>query len=57
MPTEERAPAKLIICASVSPICEPAPASLKPIATISDSVVARLFPKATIVDPNLSKSV
>ena len=44
-----------MICASVIPTCEPAPAILRPIAVISLSVVAKLFPSATMVEPNRSK--
>ena len=38
------------------PTCLPAEPKFIPILAISLSVVAKLFPKATITDPNLSKS-
>ena len=53
IPTLDNAPAKPSICASLMSTCFPAPASRSPISTISDSVVARLFPSETTVDPRL----
>ncbi|OPZ78845.1 MAG: hypothetical protein BWY79_00648 [Actinobacteria bacterium ADurb.Bin444] len=57
MPTEERAPAKPSVCASVMPMVDPAPASRRAISTISPSVVARLLPSATTVAPRFENSV
>ena len=56
IPTDDKAAAKPTISDSVIPTVDPAPASLIAIETISASVVALLFPKATIEEPNLSKS-
>ena len=56
IPTELNAVASPKICPSDIPIWWPAPASLIAIFTISASVVAKLFPKSTIDEPNLSKS-
>ena len=53
IPNDDIVPAQAIISASVIPTCLPVPAILNPIVSISDSVVARLLPKLTIVDPNL----
>ena len=53
IPTLERAPAKPRVCASVRPITFPAPARRRPISMISLSVVARLLPRSTIVEPRL----
>ena len=55
IPTLDNAPEKDMICASVILTCEPAPAIRIDMSTISDSVVARLFPSATTVEPSLSK--
>ena len=55
IPTEDSAPENDMIWASVKPTWCPAPAILIAMSTISDSVVARLFPSATMVDPSLSK--
>ena len=52
-PTDERAVARPKISPCVNPICVPAPANRKAISVISDSVVAKLFPKSTIADPRL----
>ena len=41
--------------ASVIPTCEPAAEIFKAICVTSDSVVAKLFPSATIDEPSLSK--
>ena len=55
MPTELKAAEKDMICASVMPTCDPAPAIRSPISVISLSVVAKLFPRATIVEPSFWK--
>ena len=52
MPTELKAAEKDMICASVMPTWDPAPAIRSPIAVISLSVVAKLFPSATMVEPS-----
>ena len=44
-----------MICASVMPTWDPAPAIRSPIAVISLSVVAKLFPSATMVEPSFLK--
>ena len=54
MPSDVSAPARPSTSALDSPIDLPAPAILMAIAEMSDSVVARLLPKPTIVDPNRS---
>ena len=54
IPTELIAAASARISVSDSPTIVPADASLVAISVISDSVVAKLFPRATIVDPSLS---
>ena len=56
MPTEDRAPEKDMISASVMPTCAPAPAMRILMSTISFSVVARLLPRSTMVAPSRSKS-
>ena len=55
MPTDDSVVANANISASVNPICDPAPASLVDMFTMSFSVVAKLFPRATTVLPSLSK--
>ena len=57
IPTDDSAAESPRISASLIPTCEPAPANLNAIAVISASVVAKLLPKSTIDDPNLSNSV
>src|SRR5699024_8302305 len=56
IPKDESEPANDNISASVSPIVVPAPARRIPILTISFSVVARLLPRSTIVEPRRSTS-
>ena len=53
IPTEDKAAANPTMSPSDIPICLPAPASRKPISVISDSVVAKLFPKSTMAEPRL----
>ena len=54
IPTEDIAADSARISVSDNPAIVPADASLVAISVISDSVVAKLFPRATIVDPSLS---
>ncbi|MPM81548.1 hypothetical protein SDC9_128602 [bioreactor metagenome] len=54
MPREEIVVAMANICGSVNPTKSPAAANLEDISTISDSVVAALFPSSTMVEPNRS---
>ena len=53
IPTEDSAVAKPRTWASVRPTCLPAPASRCAISMIGFSVVAKLLPRATIVEPIL----
>ena len=52
MPTEDIAAARAMISGSVSPASLPADARRVPIATISDSVVAKLLPRSTMTEPS-----
>ena len=51
MPTEDSAVAKPSTCASVSPTCLPAPARRCAISMMGFSVVAKLLPRSTMVEP------
>ena len=54
-PSDDKAAATPRMSASVIPTCEPAAEIFKAICVTSDSVVAKLFPSATIDEPSLSK--
>ena len=53
MPTEDSAAAKPSTCASVRPTCLPAPAMRCAISMMGFSVVAKLLPRSTSVEPML----
>ena len=53
MPTEDSAAAKPSTCASVRPTCLPAPAMRCAISMMGFSVVAKLLPRSTSVEPIL----
>ena len=53
MPTEDSAAAKPNTCASVRPTCLPAPAMRCAISMMGFSVVAKLLPRSTSVEPIL----
>ena len=51
IPTEDSAAARPSTCASVRPICLPAPAMRMAIVTMGSSVVAKLLPSSATVEP------
>ncbi|CCY18311.1 unknown [Eubacterium sp. CAG:786] len=55
IPSDESAVAAAIIWGSERPVSSPVEASRKPMLTISASVVAKLLPRSTTVDPSRSK--
>ncbi|MNW50215.1 hypothetical protein D3C74_276620 [compost metagenome] len=57
IPTDDIAADMPMICPSDKPICTPAPARRIDIAIISASVVAKLLPSPTSVEPSLSTSL
>ena len=56
IPSDDIAPAKPNTADSLIPTSLPVPASLKPKLVISDSVVAKLLPTATIAEPMFPNS-